>query len=223
MYYVEKSNYQIGVGKYHLNDTDHRKKNHNCEIHILFVSSLYFTLPRLGVGDIFLLLPSSVCILTHSSLPWSPWSLGLAWGFEVVVKARGHEDGRGVIMRSSPRLLLPNLPSSPFVLLPFHVHATHLFSSTRITASSLRPLLLLAYQSSSSLFSFPTSSSLFPPLNLCDSQSVPPFLPPLSSPGGPLNPGPPLSLLLPAQPGPQSMGGRQPDSLRAAGSCSSRG
>lgn len=87
--------------------------------------------------------PSSVCVctLTHSSLPWSLWSLGLAWGFEVVVKAWGQEEGRGVIMRSSPQLLLPNLPSSPFVLLPFHVHATHLFSSSHITASHLIPSL----------------------------------------------------------------------------------
>lgn len=68
------------------------------------------------------------CTLTHSAPSWSSWSLGLAWGFEVVVKARGHEEGRGVIMRSSPQLLLLSLPSSPFVCPPpFYFHATHLF------------------------------------------------------------------------------------------------
>lgn len=71
----------------------------------------------------------SVCTLTHSSLPWSSASLGLAPGFEVIVKTLGHTEGRGVIMRSSPQLLLPNLPSSPFVSLRLHFLATHLFSS----------------------------------------------------------------------------------------------
>lgn len=137
----------------------------------LFSVSLFLTVSFGCGGHLFLPpFPSSVCVctLTHCSPPRSPWSLGLACGFEAVVKAWGHEEGRGVIMRSSPPLLLPNLPSSPFVSLPFHFHATQLFSS-RSTASRLT----LTTSPRSLLFSFPTSSSFSPPLNLCDSQSVP--------------------------------------------------
>lgn len=134
--------------------------------------------------------PSSVCVctLTHSSVPRSPWSLGRAQGFEVVVKAWGHDEGRGVIMRSSPQLLLPNLPSS--LLLLFHVHATHLFSP-RIPASCLRfspPHLFLTLSISQPLW-----------LSAC-----PPFSPLLPSPGGSLYPQPPP--LCPAWP---TVNGRQ--------------
>lgn len=91
--------------------------------------------------------------------------------------------------------------------------------STRLSCQTIILFCLPAI-----LFSIQLSSSCFSsPLNLCSSLHTPPFLPLLSSHGGPLYLGPPLSLLLPAQPGPLSMGGRQPYSLGAAGSCSSRG
>lgn len=115
--------------------------------------SFYFKLPRLGPGDIFTPhLPSfgplSVCV------PWLtaafhrfPGLLVLARGFKVVVEAWGHREGRGLIMKSSPQLLLPNLPSSLFVSLCLYTSLPSLSSSPScITASCRKPLFVHAYQ-----------------------------------------------------------------------------
>lgn len=134
-----KTKFKFGLGSSKCNINDFKRT-------IPFVESLFLlfsaTPPHLGALDVFLPLLSSVCVctLTHSSAPRSPWSLGRAQGFEAVVKAWGHEEGRGVIMRSSPQLLLPNLPSSPFVL--FHVHATYLCFLSQGLPSSTSPLFL---------------------------------------------------------------------------------
>lgn len=76
-----------------------------------------------------------------------PGLLVLARGFKVVVEARGHGEGRGVIMKSSPQLLLPNLPSSPFVSLCLYTSLPPFSSSPScITASCRKPLFVHAYQ-----------------------------------------------------------------------------
>lgn len=90
-------------------------------------------------------------------------------------------------MRSSPQLLQPDWPSSPFVSLPFHFHATHLLclyyclSSYTFTSSSLHANV--------SLFSFPTSSLFHTSTSVTLSLSL--FLASTLSPGGPPYPGPP--------------------------------
>lgn len=208
-----RNKYQIGFGKkILLHHLDHSKKKKTLIVKspVFSFSVSLFHAALFGCGGHLFPspLPSSLCVctLTHSSLPWSPWSFGLAWGFEVVVKAWGHEEGRGVIMRSSTQLLLPNLSSSPFVSLPFHFHPPISASLLVLLPVVLDPYFFLLSSHPLPYLVFTSSSCLFQPLSLCDSQSAPQFLPLLSSPGGPLSLGPPLSLPCPAWP---TVSGRQ--------------
>lgn len=130
-----------------------KKKRKKSKVQFVPFPSFYFPLPRLGPGDIFTPLPPSFGTLSVC-VPWLtaafhrfPGLSVLARGFKVVVEARGHGEGRGVIMKSSPQLLLPNLPSSPFVSLCLYTSLPP-FSSppSCITASCRKPLFVHAYQ-----------------------------------------------------------------------------
>lgn len=159
--------------------------------------------------------PSFLCSLTHSCPPPSPWSLGFAgglWGY-----------GQGPEAWRRKRSHNEKLPSTcPWASLSWSL-ATSMRPTLHFTLFLLLPLVLdtpscfLACPLPSSVALFGFHCSTFMTLNLS------PIHDSALLSWGPLYPGPPLSLLLPAQPGPQSMGGRQPDSLGAAGSCSSRG
>lgn len=159
--------------------------------------------------------PSLLCSLTHSCPPPSPWSLNFAgglWGY-----------GQGPEAWRRKRSHNEKLPSTcPWASLSWSL-ATSMRPTLHFTLFLLLPLVLdtpscfLACPLPSLVALFGFHCSTFMTLNLS------PIRVSALLSWGPLYPGPPLSLLLPAQPGPQSMGGKQPDSLGAAGSCSSRG
>lgn len=91
--------------------------------------------------------------LLQPSSPRAPWLTvvlhglpGLSvwpWALRFAVDTWGHAGRRRVIMRRRPRLLLPNLPSSPFVSLPFAL-SCHPSPLLFIIASPLRPMHLVS-------------------------------------------------------------------------------
>lgn len=160
----------------------------------------------------------SVCTVTHSTFPWSPRSLGLAKGFEVVVEAWGHKKSKrshNKTLLSSPAAQVALKPIC-LTLPPFPCHESP--TPTPITASHLwhflvafNPFILISFFFlDSMLFCFCDSKPVSPPI------LGSPLLGVLSTWGLPS-----VASFLPSLA--KCQGGRQPDSLRAAGSFSSGG